>query len=185
MIRRLVSMLRFRLVLMPIYPAAISGFADIPRVGDINGDGRADAFVVRNGLLTKDWFISYAANPGNPYPNNVNTTLTISNTISGYGAVAADAVVGDWDNDGDDNIGAFDNTATLTWNLDTNGGGGVEITKSFGLPGDQLIVGRWADVLWDGNQDGGWRRRYVEQCQLTGAAAAFHIESVRRIDQPA
>ncbi len=42
------------------------------------------------------------------------------------------------------------------WNLDTDGGGAAEITKQFGLSGDQYIVGRWADVLWQGSVDQAW-----------------------------
>ncbi len=66
-------------------------------------------------------------------------------------------MVGDWDNDGADNIGVVDeNTSPSTWNLDTNGGGAADISLQYGLSSenDQYYVGNWADVLWDGNQDG-------------------------------
>lgn len=131
--------------------AAVGGLADIPRVGDINGDGRADVLAVRRGASTKDWFVSFSLGS---YPNNTATVLDIHQTITGYGANAAVPVIGDWDNDGDENIGAIDQGSPSTWNLDTNGGGAAEITKQYGLSGDQYIVGQWADVMWDGNQDG-------------------------------
>lgn len=136
--------------------AAGGGLADIPQVGDINGDGRADAIAVRNGAITKDWYISYAAAAGNPYPNNTATVLSLNQTITGYGANAAIPVVGDWDNDGDDNIGAINEGSPSLWNLDTNGGGAAELTPQFGLTGDQYIVGQWADVLWQGDVNNNW-----------------------------
>jgi hypothetical protein len=127
---------------------------DIPVVGDFSGDGRADVGAVRNDGANFDWFHAHAAAGANPYPNNTPTTLNIDNTINNYGSVAFDVpVVGDWDNDGDDNIGVADTDpgeAFIDWNLDTNGGGAAELSYQYGSSGDQLVVGNWADVYWDG-----------------------------------
>jgi hypothetical protein len=120
---------------------------DIPRVGDINGNGRADVLTVRNDGALFDWYISHST----AYPNNTATVLSVDQTINDYGANNDLPVIGNWDNDGDDNIGVVDeNTSPSTWNLDTNGGGAVEISKQYGLAGDQYIVGKWADRVWDG-----------------------------------
>ena len=101
----------------------------VPRVGDISGDGRADAISVDDDGTNFDWYISNAAAGATPYPNNTPTVLSISTTINDYGANNDVPVVGDWDNDGDDNIGVVDeNTTPSTWNLDTNGGGAAEIS---------------------------------------------------------
>ena len=129
------------------------GFStDEPQVGDLNGDGRADVIAVREVAADLDWFVSNAAGGATPYPNNTATTLNVDNTISGFGLVGEVPVVGDWDNDGDDNIGRVDEgTSPVTWRLDTDGLGGVaELNPQYGLAGDQYIAGRWADVLWDG-----------------------------------
>lgn len=129
----------------------------VPRVGDISGDGRADAISVDDDGTNFDWYISNAAAGATPYPNNTPTVLSISTTINDYGANNDVPVVGDWDNDGDDNIGVVDeNTTPSTWNLDTNGGGAAEISLQYGLAGDQYLVGNWADVLWDGSSDNNW-----------------------------
>ncbi|WP_145944014.1 LamG-like jellyroll fold domain-containing protein [Fuerstiella marisgermanici] len=125
----------------------------IPLVGDINGDGRADAISADDDGTLFDWFVSHDT----VFPNNAATVLSTDTTINDYGANNDVPVVGDWDNDGDDNIGVVDeDTPVSTWNLDTNGGGSAELTPQFGLAGDQYLVGNWADVLWDGSADNNW-----------------------------
>jgi len=50
-------------------------------------------------------------------------------------------VVGDWDGDGDDDLGIFRGG---WWYLDTDGVGGMaEQVLGFGAPGDLPVVGRW------------------------------------------
>ena len=131
---------------------------DIPVVGDFNGDGRADVGVARNDGSLFDWYIHFAAAGAIPYPNNPATVLGVDLTINDDGANNDVPVAGDWDNDGDDNIGVVDeNTSPSTWNLDTNGGGAGEISFQYGLPGDQYLVGTWAEKHWDaGAGDGLW-----------------------------
>ncbi len=129
----------------------------VPQVGDINGDGRADAISVDDDGTNFDWYISRAASTGSAYPNNTATELSIDTTINDYGANNDVPVVGDWDNNGDDNIGVVDeDTSPSTWNLDTTGGGAAEISFEYGLPGDQYFAGNWADVQWNGNVNDNW-----------------------------
>ena len=131
------------------HPAAVAGVDDIPQVGDFNNDGRSDAVVARNDTALYDWFVSYSDATGTA---DANANLTINN----YGANNDVPVVGNWDNLGGDNIGVVDeDTPISTWNLDTNGGGAAEIGLQYGLPGDQYVVGSWADRYWDGTGNAG------------------------------
>lgn len=156
--------------------------SDIPQVGDMNGDGRADVLAVRDDGSLLDWYIHHVSGS---YPNNTATVLSVSTTINNYGANNDIPVIGDWDNDGDENIGVVDeNTSPSTWNLDTNGGGSAEISKQYGLAGDQYIVGNWADVLWDGSQDGdGDGTNWTNANNWSGGAVPLSTQSVV-INQP-
>lgn len=79
---------------------------DIPLVGDFNGDGRANVAVARDNGAVYDYFIAYASGGANPYPNSVLSTLSVNQTFA-FGQSGSIPVVGDWDNDGDDNIGVI------------------------------------------------------------------------------
>jgi hypothetical protein len=54
----------------------------VPQVGDISGDGRADAISVDDDGTNFDWYISNAAAGATPYPNNTATVLSVSTTIN-------------------------------------------------------------------------------------------------------
>jgi hypothetical protein len=54
----------------------------VPQVGDISGDGRADAISVDDDGTNFDWYISNAAAGATPYPNNTATVLGVSTTIN-------------------------------------------------------------------------------------------------------
>ena len=125
-------------------------------IRDRDGDGRADVISVREESADLDWFIHNAEAGANPFPNNTATVVGVDSTIIGFGFAGEVPVVGDWDNDGDDNIGRVDeSTSPVTWRLDTDdAGGAAEFNPQYGLAGDQYFAGAWADSVWDGGGDG-------------------------------
>ena len=131
---------------------------DTPVAGDFNGDGIDDVAVTRDEGGTYRWFIHNADSPGAPYPTSPSPP-TISVPVDDqylFGSSAAIPVVGDWDNDGDDNAGVVEDTGAVPlnpadWSLDTtDDGSAAEITLEYGLENDQFVVGKWADRYWDG-----------------------------------
>jgi PKD domain/PA14 domain len=149
------------------------------QVGDINGDGRADVIAVQDDGTFLDWKIHFAKLE-TPYPTSTSTELIVEHTIQNYGSSNDTPVVGNWDNLGGENIGVVDSdTSTATWNLDTDGGGAADISKQFGLPNSQFIVGKWADVLWDGSVNSNWS----EPANWSNSAVPTSASSVV-IDQP-
>lgn len=124
---------------------------DVPIAGDFNGDGRSDIGVVRNEVGGfKRWYIVYAQAGANPFPNNISTVPTPSVTYD-FGLHADKPVVGDWDNNGNDNLGVVRNDANnALWLLDTSFGGSQELGMTYGLFTDQFITGQWPDRVWDG-----------------------------------
>ncbi len=118
--------------------------SDFARAGDFNGDGIDDAVVIRNVSGNLTWYVSHG-----PFPND-GSTLPVHQTIQ-YGINGYIPVVGDWDNDGDDNMGVIvNNNGAAEWYMDTNGAGPYEIFLSYGTFSDQIVVGQWADRVWDG-----------------------------------
>ncbi|MGB7347142.1 MAG: autotransporter-associated beta strand repeat-containing protein, partial [Pirellulaceae bacterium] len=130
---------------------------DTPKAGDFSGDGIADVTAVRDNGGTYEWYIHNADSPGNPYPVHPGTGAgqSIDDQYL-FGSSSAIAIVGDWDNDGDDNVGVVFDTGAIPanpadWSLDTSdNGGAAEITLEYGIAGDQFVAGKWADRYWDG-----------------------------------
>ena len=136
------------------HPAAGGGVADIPMVGDIDNDGDADVLVYRENGASFDVYVD---NHVGALPNNTSTVLGSGAAIGTNFQIGYVPVVGDWDNDGDDNFGAIDEgTSPSTWRLDTSGDGVDDFTLQYGLAGDQYIVGAWPDILWDGSDNQTW-----------------------------
>ena len=139
---------------------------DVPLLGDFFGDARADLATVRvNGQLL-EWRTYTAV--GADYPNNAPTEppLTPDATNYTFGLSAAHAstfaddipVVGDWDNSGNDNFGVVregNGSGASTWYLDTNFDSTADISRVFGVFGDQYVVGIWAERYWDGTGNSG------------------------------
>ena len=122
----------------------VFGFdSDFARVGDFNADGIDDAVVVRNVSGNLTWYVSHGPFPNDGSTANVHETFTYG--INGY-----IPVVGDWNNNGDDNMGVvLNNNGAAEWYLDTNDVGPYEIFLSYGSFTDQFIVGQWPDRVWD------------------------------------
>ena len=126
-------------------------------------DGVDDVAVARNNGGSYEWFFHYAESQGNPYPLDpgTGTGQSIDDQYI-FGSSSAIAVVGDWDNDGDDNVGVVDDSGATPanpadWSLDTTDDGGTaEITLQYGVESDQFVVGRWADRYWDGEIGNDW-----------------------------
>lgn len=113
---------------------------DIFVVGDWNGDGRDDLGVVRFNAQRQglDWLLDLNADGGQP-----------ERTIQ-FGLLGDMPVVGDWNNDGRDDVGVVRENRTrggLDWYLDLNNDGVfAERVVQYGLLGDKPVVGDW-----DGN----------------------------------
>ncbi|MCA9094360.1 MAG: VCBS repeat-containing protein [Planctomycetaceae bacterium] len=112
--------------------------SDRPIVGDWNGDGTDDVGVYRD-----------VGNAGRFYLD-LNGDGTWSGPATDatfvFGIAGDNPVAGDWDGDGDDDIGVVRNGR---WYLDQNGNhvwngaAGGDKTFQFGGPTDRPLVGRW------------------------------------------
>jgi hypothetical protein len=115
--------------------------ADIPITGDWNGDGFSKIGVFRKGM----WYLDYN---GNGKWDGCGDTPTTDRCYN-FGLTTDIPVAGDWNNDGQTEIGIFRNGS---WYLDYKGNGGWDgcgITTatdrclSFGASGDIPVVGDW------------------------------------------
>jgi PKD repeat protein len=104
--------------------------ADIPVVGDWDGNGTSDAGVFRP--PSGYWYLD----------TNKNSSVEYTFPFGKSGDIP---VVGDWDGDGISDIGVF-RPPSGYWYLDTNKNSSVEYTFPFGKSGDIPVVGDW-----DGN----------------------------------
>ena len=136
---------------------------DTPLAGDFNGDDRADVAAVRAPGFGPnfDWYIHHADAGANPYPVHPGTGAGQSIDITySFGDKTDIPVVGDWDNDGDDNLGVVDEGAgvggTSKWRVDTNNDATEDFNFDYGLTGYQYLTGVWADHQWDGNDSLDW-----------------------------
>ncbi|MFZ5829222.1 MAG: choice-of-anchor D domain-containing protein, partial [Planctomycetota bacterium] len=124
--------------------------ADVPVVGDWDGDGRDSPGVARqhpSGFLY--WYLDTNGD-GDPIPDNQNDPYL-------FGLHGDIPVVGDWDGDGTDQLGVVRTEGVgLGWYLANANGDPIQETYSrFGLAGDQVIVGDWNG---DGKDDAGVAR---------------------------
>ena len=130
---------------------------DLPVIGDWNGDGRDEIGIYRpdNGigqsefhLVTRDWTsLSYDVGATDkviqfgPYPNNI-------------------PIAGDWDGDGDDDIGGYypGNNKFYLYELNLESESATSYKDvPFGISGDKPIIGDWDG---DNDDDVGVYREY-------------------------
>ena len=134
---------------------------DIPVIGDFTGDGKADVAAVRDsnggaeaGQL--DWYIHFG-DLGYPTDPGTGAAQSVDATYLGFGTDDDIPVVGDWDNDGDENFGWISEgvgvSSTSRWFVDTDFVARSEFDFDYGLTGDTYFVGVWADSLWTGRGD--------------------------------
>ncbi|MFA5269574.1 MAG: glycine-rich domain-containing protein [Methanoregula sp.] len=110
---------------------------DLPVAGDWNNDGEDEIGVFRNS--THLFYLDYN---GNGTWDGAGTDLLYNFGLNGDLPVA-----GDWNNDGDDEIGVFRSSTHLFY-LDNNGNGawdgaGTDLLYNFGLNGDLPVTGDW------------------------------------------
>lgn len=135
-----------------------------PVTGDWDGNGVTDiGYVLENGAGL-DWYL-YSVATDFTYP-----VLTYGLSGSIGGKPRDTPVVGDWNNDGADNLGVVsidgnrDGVADLhlngqdiqmTWLLDHTGAGAAENSFQFGLYGHEFLSGRWIYSETQFSIDGG------------------------------
>lgn len=117
---------------------ALYGFSgDIPVIGDWNGDGR-DQIGVFRAIGDLGQFI---------LDTNDSGAFESGDRFFYYGYAGDRPVVGDWDGDGRDQVGAFRTIGYLgQFILDTNDSGAFESSDRifyYGFAGDTPIVGDW------------------------------------------
>lgn len=105
--------------------------ADLPVIGDWNGDGFDELGVYSGGT----WFLDV----------NGDRAFDPATEVFGWGAPGWIPVVGDWNGDGITDLGVVD-PSTSTWFRDVNGDlafdAATEI-QGWGSPGDTPVVGDW------------------------------------------
>ncbi len=147
----------------------LGGTGDQPVVGDWDGDGKADIGVYGK-VWTGDWN-AFDHDPGLPDADNLtrgqyknmhrsvefrtsgnsyskltsrgNMTEKAIDHVFYFGNEGDYAVTGDWNGDGVDNIGVFNNG---NWYLDVDGNGRLSTTDKaylFGQAGDFPVTGDW------------------------------------------
>ena len=126
---------------------SLGGRGGIPVIGDWDGDGVDTPGYVQNLRICN-------SETGSCRPGGSRWYLRNSNSDGGedeeVGFQPSGApVVGDWDGDGDDNIGIV---TDAEWNLDTVGGGTAEHRFLYGRAADVPVVGDWDG---DGSDDPG------------------------------
>ena len=117
------------------------GIYSFPVVGDWDGNGTDTVGVALVGTA------AFSPEPPVFHLRNSNTAGP-ANVIFQFGSAGSIPVAGDWDGDGDTNIGVVERTAThLRWNLRRwNSAGPSTATFNYGLVGAGPVVGDW-----DGN----------------------------------
>jgi hypothetical protein len=112
---------------------------DLPLVGDWNGKGISQLGLFRPS--TGQWFIDRNG-------NRAWDGCRRDRCIESFGNAGDLPVIGDWDGNGDSNIGLW-RPSTGEWFLDYNGNGAwdgcsVDVcVAGFGLAGDIPVVGKW------------------------------------------
>ncbi len=79
---------------------------------------------------------------GTFFLRNTNTTGVADITFT-FGSPGFLPVAGDWNGDGIDSIGVYDNTVGVFSLRDTNNSGAANYTLTFGNPGDTPFAGKW------------------------------------------
>jgi len=111
---------------------------DIPVVGDWNGDGHDDIGIFRNVGNSGRFYLDSNGDGAWSGPTTDSTFV--------FGSANDKPVAGDWDGDGDDDIGVVRGGK---WYLDQNGNhawngtAGGDVAFNFGSSTDRPLVGRW------------------------------------------
>ena len=128
---------------------------------DLNYGLSGDQFVTGNwdGLGTKAGVMRQPGQNGAPNDGLLHWYFDLNGDPAAeqhiaFGLPGDNAVIGDWDGNGTDNIGIVrlpgvngaPNDGLLHWYFDTNGDPNAELQRAYGFPGDIPVVGHWSQT---------------------------------------